>query len=84
MYVEHLEKGRLNMDYHDEKLVALKLKKHALKHTDIKKDGIYVNDEFIKFQLIKVIEDIALYHPSKRDDQKSQPSLFGLWKNGKE
>jgi len=37
MYVEHLEKGRLNMDYHDEKLVALKLKKHALKHTDIKK-----------------------------------------------
>ena len=51
------------MDYHDEKLVALKLKKHALKHTDIKKDGIYVNDEFIKFQLTEVIEDIALYLP---------------------
>ena len=71
------------MDYHDEKLVALKLKKHALKHTDIKKDGIYVNDEFIKFQLIKVIEDIALYHPSKRDDQKVNPAFSVYGRTGR-
>jgi len=53
------------MEYQDEKLAEIKRKKCVIEHSNIKGNGMYINNQFIKFHQIEILDSIVMYMPEE-------------------
>lgn len=53
------------MEYKDEKIAMLRKELHRQKYTDIKGEGVFINEKFTKFCLKAVNNDVELYIPEE-------------------
>lgn len=51
------------MEYEDEKIIALKKQMRNLTDTNIRESGIYIQDQYIKFNQIFIFDEISIYLP---------------------
>lgn len=65
------------MEYQDTKIAALKSKKRTLDFSDIKGKGVYIDNQFIKFQEISIFQQISIYLP---EDFVEMPDVVKIMK----
>lgn len=64
------------MHYEDELIVSLKKEQRRKKFTDIKSDGVYIEDRFINFTPRKIFDTVDIYIPDEFIDMPEEIQLM--------
>jgi len=51
------------MEYDDEQIIAVKKQMKALQTANIKEQGIYIGEEYFKFQSVHIFDNVSIYLP---------------------
>lgn len=64
------------MEYKDKEIAQLKKEKHRYKYANIKGEGVFINDKFVKFCLRDVNDMVKLYIPEEFIDMPMEIQLM--------
>jgi len=64
------------MEYQDEKIAMLKKQSRKINNLNIKNDGVYVNDKFIRFQVTELFDGITIYLPEDFIDMPEEVKMM--------
>jgi hypothetical protein len=51
------------MEYDDEQIIAVKKQMKALQTANLKEQGIYIGEEYFKFQSVHIFDNVSIYLP---------------------